>query len=85
LISSELLHTIYFSTAKMKFQSTAIAVLLYSIAATPVLSNPIQDVSRLEARQSATSDELKNGACKEVFFIFARGSTETGNMVSLAM
>ncbi|KAH8778027.1 hypothetical protein BGZ57DRAFT_761290 [Hyaloscypha finlandica] len=64
----------------MKFQSTAIAALLYSITATPVLSNPIRDVSRLEARQSATSDELKNGACKDVFFIFARGSTETGNM-----
>lgn len=65
----------------MKFQ-TAITTFLCAIA-TPVLSSPIRDVARLEARQSSTSNELVDGACKEVFFIFARGSTEPGNMVSL--
>ncbi|KAM3421270.1 hypothetical protein BST61_g1672 [Cercospora zeina] len=35
----------------------------------------------IERRQgSTTSDELKNGDCGDVVFIFARGSTETGNM-----
>lgn len=40
----------------------------------------------LEARQSsATSNELETGssaACPRTIFIFARGSTEAGNMVS---
>jgi cutinase len=77
LPSSELLYFNYSSTPKMKFQSAAITT-LFALAATPVLSNPIK------ARQLAeTSNDLENGPCKEVFFIFARGSTEPGNMVSL--
>jgi hypothetical protein len=35
--------------------------------------------ARLQRRQM-NSDDLKAG-CKEVIFIFARGSTEPGNMV----
>jgi cutinase len=66
----------------MKFQSAALAAFLYAV--TLVLSSPIKDVARLEARQSSTSNELEDGPCKEVFFIFARGSTETGNMVSIS-
>lgn len=61
----------------MKFQSLAISALIAVVAATPVP----ESFNTLQARQSATSDELKNGACKDVTFIFARGSTETGNMV----
>jgi cutinase len=69
----------------MKFQSTAITAFLCAVAATPVLSKPINSAARLQARQtlSDTSNELEDGPCKEVFFIFARGSTESGNMVSL--
>jgi cutinase len=69
----------------MKFQSTVIAAFLCAVATTPVLSKPINDAARLQARQtlSETSNELEDGPCKEVFFIFARGSTEPGNMVSL--
>ena len=35
----------------------------------------------LIARATDTSDDLTNCACKDVTFIFARGSTESGNMV----
>jgi len=69
----------------MKFLSAGITAFVCAIAATPIISSPIEDVSRLRARQSATSNELEDGPCKEVFFIFARGSTETGNMVSAEM
>jgi cutinase len=42
---------------------------------------PAEDVS-LERRQLLdTANDLTLGSCKAVTFIFARGSTETGNMV----
>jgi cutinase len=37
--------------------------------------------SALEARQSDSASDLENGICKPVVLIFARGSTESGNMV----
>lgn len=42
------------------------------IAATPV------EVSR---RQYISANDLDTGNCKDTMFIFARGSTEVGNMV----
>lgn len=58
----------------MKFQSILASVFIGAVAASPV--------TKIQARQTDESDELVNGACKEVTFIFARGSTESGNMVS---
>ncbi len=38
--------------------------------------------AELEARQSNTRNDLQNGGtCPEAIFIFARGSTESGNLV----
>jgi len=54
--------------------SLLIVAFISAIAATPVPNH-------LQARQSSDeSDELLNGTCKAVTFIFARGSTEPGNM-----
>lgn len=40
----------------------------------------------LEARQSYTSiSELETGACRPLILIFARGSTQPGNIVSVAV
>jgi hypothetical protein len=41
-------------------------------------------VERRQFGTSTTSNELTSGSCKPVIFIFARGSTEIGNMVSSA-
>ncbi|KFY95848.1 hypothetical protein V498_03087 [Pseudogymnoascus sp. VKM F-4517 (FW-2822)] len=68
----------------MKFQAIIVSALAAVAAAAPHPSaNEAIDGDALPAimaRQSSSSDDLKNGACKEVTFIFARGSTEAGNM-----
>ncbi|RDW63299.1 cutinase-3 [Coleophoma cylindrospora] len=67
----------------MKFQYITIAALASMTMATPVPNAAIVEASRLEleARQSGdTSNDLVNGLCRKVTFIFARGSTESGNM-----
>jgi len=65
----------------MKFHSLALAF-IGAVTATPVPSTGLETTA-LEHRQiggSDTSNDLVNGACKAVTFIFARGSTESGNM-----
>jgi cutinase len=61
----------------MKFQSIVVSTFICIAAASPISTN------HLTARQTVGSeeDELENGACRDVTFIFARGSTEAGNMV----
>jgi hypothetical protein len=58
------------------------ASILTSLAALAV-ALPIDEASMNVKRQlgSSTSNELTRGSCKAITFIFARGSTETGNMV----
>ncbi|KAL4739528.1 cutinase-domain-containing protein [Aspergillus similis] len=55
------------------------AVLLAALAGLAITS-PVP-AAELQSRQlNDTANDLKSGSCKNVTFIFARGSTETGNM-----
>ncbi|KAL4932435.1 cutinase family protein [Aspergillus undulatus] len=56
-----------------------VAALATLAIATP-LPNPEDGSITLERRQFMSSNDLEHGECKPVAFIFARGSTETGNM-----
>jgi cutinase len=59
----------------MKFIVTIAALVLAGVAAVPLTMDKRQS--------SSTSNELLQGSCKQVIFIWARGSTEGGNMASL--
>lgn len=50
------------------------------LLSTLALTSPV-DLSARQLGGSSTSNELQNGDCRDITFIFARGSTETGNMV----
>ncbi|BCS30511.1 uncharacterized protein APUU_80814A [Aspergillus puulaauensis] len=63
----------------------SLRALLVTALATLAIANPVPNVNpeadvALERRQITNSKDLENGDCKPVAFIFARGSTETGNM-----
>jgi cutinase len=61
------------------FRSLLVSALTTLAVASP-MANP--ETQSLEARQFGTSaNDLSSGACKDVTLIFARGSTEIGNMV----
>jgi cutinase len=73
----------------MKFLAPA---LLASMAiASPIAAPDSAEINalearELEARQSSSKNELENGsssACPKAILVFARGSTESGNLVRL--
>lgn len=69
----------------MKFLSLT---MLASLAAASPITLAAPEADTLEARQLGTStrNELEQGragSCPKVIFIFARASTEVGNMVRL--
>lgn len=41
-------------------------------------------LTRVERRQYVAANDLNTGNCKDTMFIFARGSTEVGNEVSIS-
>lgn len=72
----------------MKYFNIVAALAALSIA-TPVPApepEALPELAELEAtahvlhKRQSTSNELNNGACRDYIFIFARGSTEGGNM-----
>ncbi len=69
----------------MKFFAT-VSLLAGLGAALPTAVEVNSNEAGIEARQSSsdTRNELQTGgACPPVIFIFARGSTESGNLVCL--
>lgn len=60
--------------SKMTLRSALVATLAALAIATPENS--------LAERQLINANDLEDGKCGDVTFIFARGSTEQGNMVS---
>jgi cutinase len=43
-------------------------------------STPIVDVRQLRGRVGTTATEFTDGGCRDIIMLFARGSTEVGNM-----
>ena len=62
-------------------QARLLTTALLASAASLVSAVPVEQVRKLDVRQLASSDDLKDGKCAGNVFIFARGSTEVGNMV----
>lgn len=58
----------------MFFQTILPLLLASLVAASP---------TGLDRRQSISSNDVTDGNCKDTMFIFARGSTEVGNMVRM--
>jgi cutinase len=68
-------------------RSTVIASIFALGAVAAPIRAPMDDSIIIEARQfgfggSATSNDLVNSGCKPITYIFARGTTENGNMGS---
>ena len=61
----------------MKF-TTALLSLVACVAAAPVT----ELIERQIGAVGTTANELSIGSCRDIIFIFARGSTEIGNLVS---
>lgn len=60
----------------MKYALTT--ALLAGLAA----ASPVEVGLSKRQLESSTQNELERGSCRDIIFIFARGSTEPGNFVS---
>ncbi|KAI9926226.1 hypothetical protein ASPWEDRAFT_115688 [Aspergillus wentii DTO 134E9] len=71
----------------MLFHSLLALLFVPLVAANPVPSNETSIIPRndtsIRKRQFISANDLDIGGCKDVMFIFARGSTEIGNMGSV--
>ncbi|KZL75638.1 cutinase 1 [Colletotrichum incanum] len=66
------------------FATLCLAAVAVSSPLMLVEHTEIETATRLESRQTgAIAKEFTQGGCRDVIFIFARGSTEVGNMVRL--
>ena len=66
----------------MKFTTSASLASLLAVALAAPPTTPLALTARhLEKRQSM--NEFTKGGCKKAIFIFARGSTEPGNVVCI--
>ena len=61
----------------MKFTAALLSLAAY-VAAAPVT----ELIERQIGAVGTTANELSVGSCRDIIFIFARGSTEIGNLVS---
>ncbi|KAF4483272.1 putative cutinase 1 [Colletotrichum fructicola Nara gc5] len=60
-----------------------LASVAFSSPIYPISSKEIETAPKLDTRETGTiAKEFTRGGCRDVIFIFARGSVETGNMVS---
>jgi hypothetical protein len=61
--------------------TTSLAAPFAEPALEPVDIEAIADLETRQFSSGTTSNEFTSGGCRDVIFFFARGSTETGNMV----
>lgn len=58
--------------------------LVISLLAGIATASPLSVEIRQSTNVGTTANEYTRGGCKDIIFFFARGSTEVGNMVSVA-
>ncbi|PYI24087.1 putative cutinase [Aspergillus japonicus CBS 114.51] len=56
---------------------------LATLAVASPVPAPVPEAGQLQTRQFMDSNDLTSGSCKDVTLVFARGSTELGNMGSV--
>jgi hypothetical protein len=66
----------------MKLSTTLVSVFVCASAAALTSDLPRHHTFQALQKRQATANDLKNGACKKNILIFARASTEGGNMVN---
>lgn len=66
------------STPTMKL--SLLLTFIFLLPSSFTLALPTTNTKRQLSATSSTDNELSSGSCRTITFIFARGSTETGNM-----